>query len=144
MAKQKGTKYRGTAGNVTFYCWRGIWCMRMKSSLSKERVSTDPAYQPLMEDAAVMAAASSLASAIHKQLPKVKDGRGRFRKLVGVVKAMLRAGMSRDEIVQSLLVPPKAKRNAREHGDHGEPRGTRGLERKLLRALRGTPCSVTT
>jgi hypothetical protein len=116
MAKQKGTTYRGTVGNVTFYCWRGIWCMRMKSSLSKERVSTDPAYQPLMEDAAVMAAASPLASAIHKQLPKVKDGRGRFRKLVGVVKAMLRAGRSRQEILQALLVTQKQKAGMRKKG----------------------------
>lgn len=104
MGMEEETRHSGTVGNVTFYCWRGIWCLRMKSSLDKKRVTTDPAFAPLLAHAELLAAASPIASFIHKNLHKVKDGRGRYRKLVGRVKQLLEERMEVDAIIELLLM----------------------------------------
>jgi hypothetical protein len=111
MGKQRKTTIEGTYGNVTFYKLKnGRYYRRAKSSLNKKRVTTDPAFAPLMNEAALMATASPIASQIHKQLRKVKNGRQRYQRLVGEVKALLKEEMPLDEIVALVIKNNEKKR----------------------------------
>lgn len=78
----------------------GRFVLRMKSSLTGKRVKTDPAFKPLMADAALMKIASPLASRVYREL-SIRDVK-LYRKLVGKAKGMLKAGMQDFEIETQL------------------------------------------
>ena len=55
MAKQMGAlQIRGTVGGICFYKMEGMYYARTKSSLSGERVKTDPAFEETMRYAKQM------------------------------------------------------------------------------------------
>lgn len=70
--------------------------LRVKSSLSAKRVKKDPAFQPLMEDAARMKIASPLASRVYREL-EIRNVRI-YRKMVGRAKGLLKEGMPESDI----------------------------------------------
>jgi hypothetical protein len=75
--------------------------LRAKSSLSAKRVKTDPAFQPLMEDASRMKVASPLASKVYRSL-EIKDV-CIYRKMVGRAKGLLKAGVCEADIEMVLI-----------------------------------------
>lgn len=70
--------------------------MRMKSSLDAKRVKQDPAFKPLMQDAAMMKRASPLAAGVYREL-EIKDVKV-YRKMVGRAKTLLKEGIREREI----------------------------------------------
>jgi hypothetical protein len=68
----------------------------MKSSLDAKRVKKDPAFRPLMQDAALMKRASPLAAGVYRQL-EIKDVKV-YRKMVGRAKGLLKEGVGEWEI----------------------------------------------
>jgi hypothetical protein len=97
MGKQRKSWVVGTEGNVTAYLFRGEGYVRSKSSLTANRVKTDPAFQPLMQHAALLKEASRLASMEYKQLPANEKGREKYRQLVGEKMKELKAAGNIDK-----------------------------------------------
>lgn len=87
MAKQIGIlKLTGTICGICFYCIDGVYYARAKSSLSGERVKTDPAFEKTMTYAKRMGNASKIASALYREIvPKHERSRERYRQVVGMV-----------------------------------------------------------
>jgi hypothetical protein len=88
MAKQAGIlKIKGTINGICFYCLDGEFYARAKSSLSGERVKTDPAFAETMRYAQRMGSASTIASEIYKLIvPQHERSRDRFREMVRMVR----------------------------------------------------------
>lgn len=78
----------------------GRYMLRMKSSLDAKRVKKDPAFRPLMQDAALMKRASPLAAMVYREL-EIKDVKV-YRKMVGRAKGLLKEGVGEWEI-ESIL-----------------------------------------
>lgn len=93
MAKQIGLlQIIGTVDGICFYKMDGIYYARTKSSLSGERVKTDPAFAETMRHANQMGNASKIASAIYRQIvPQHDRSRDKFREVVSMVKRVLAA-----------------------------------------------------
>jgi hypothetical protein len=99
MAKVCGSiRFAGCIENLCFYKLEGAYHVRMKSSLTGKRVKKDPAFRLTMVYAGLMGKASKLASAIYKEYPEELKGKGVFKKLVGEVMQLLKAGRPEDEI----------------------------------------------
>ena len=104
MAKQiGGLKVRGTIDNLTFYKWRGKYYVRTKSSLTGERVKTDPCFRPLMAYAFLLAEASKIASAVYRLLSPEKKKVAFYRKMTGRAMSWLKQGMKKEKIVELLM-----------------------------------------
>ncbi|WP_343693111.1 hypothetical protein [Chitinophaga sp.] len=88
---QRPFKQRTRQGLTIAPLRSGRFVLRAKSSLSATRVKTDPAFKPLMADAALMKLASPLASVVYRSLG-IKDVK-LYRNLVGRVKRMLKDGL---------------------------------------------------
>ncbi len=93
MAKQIGLLcITGTIDRICFYCMDGKYYAREKSSLSAERVKTDPVFAETMRCAKQMGDASKIASAIYRQIvPQHERSRDKFREVVSMVKRELAA-----------------------------------------------------
>ena len=79
-------KIKGTINGICFYCLDGEFYARAKSSLSGERVKTDPAFAETMRYAQRMGSASTIASEIYKMIvPQHERSRDRFREMVRMV-----------------------------------------------------------
>jgi hypothetical protein len=99
MAKVCGPiKFTGCIDNTCFYKMGGEYYVRMKSSLSGKRVKKDPVFTLTMVYADLLARASKLASVIYKEFPDELKGKGMFKKLVGEVMHLLKAGRPEEEI----------------------------------------------
>jgi hypothetical protein len=87
MAKQMGIlKLKGTVCGICFYCIDGVYYARAKSSLSGERVKTDPAFGETMKYANRMGIASKISSILYRQIVPVHErSRERYREVVGMV-----------------------------------------------------------
>jgi hypothetical protein len=92
MAKQIGLlKITGTIDGICFYRLNGVYYAREKSSLSGERVKSDPAFAETMRHAKQMGSASKIASSIYRQtVPQDERCREKFREVVGMVKRELK------------------------------------------------------
>src|SRR4051812_17390609 len=84
--------------HICFYKMQGAQHMRLKSSLTRERVKKDPAFLLSRISADFMALASPLASAVYKRMPAGGKTRGVFQRIVGVAKMKLREGLSVKEV----------------------------------------------
>lgn len=104
MAKQAGLiKITGTIDNITFYEMNGNFYCRMKSSLTKRRFMTDPAFANSRRNARWFGEASKSASRIYRQLPFQQRGHGVFPALVGRIYKMKRQGMQEVDAERQLL-----------------------------------------
>jgi hypothetical protein len=99
MAKVCGPiKFTGCIDHLCFYKMEGEYYVRMKSSLTGKRVKKDPAFTLTMIYADLLARSSKLASVIYKDYPEELKGKGVFKKLVGAVMQLLKAGRPEEEI----------------------------------------------
>jgi hypothetical protein len=99
MPKVSGPiKVTGCIDDLCFYKMDGEYYVRMKSSLSGKRVKKSLRFKLTMVYAGLLAQASKLASVIYKEYPAEMKGRGVFKKLVGEVMGLLKAGRPEEEI----------------------------------------------
>lgn len=106
MAKQIGIlRITGTIEGICFYRIGDKYYAREKSSLTGERVKSDPAFSETMRSAKLFGSASKIASVLYPQLvPGHERSRDRFREVVSMVRRELAADehwtqMNADEII---------------------------------------------
>ncbi|MFT3822859.1 MAG: hypothetical protein QM731_03020 [Chitinophagaceae bacterium] len=80
----------GTYGNLTFYYWKGKYCVRTKSSLTGKRVKTSPEFTLTRQYAERLGRASKIASKVYRQLPGGWKLHSLYRKMTGIGSQMLR------------------------------------------------------
>ncbi|MBS1511479.1 MAG: hypothetical protein JST86_11600 [Bacteroidetes bacterium] len=104
MAKQTGTVLlHGTINNITFYEMDGTPYARGKSSLTRHRVLTDPAFENSRKCSARFGAASVIASAVYRTHKAQIQGRGFIGKLTGLAQRLLRKGINENLIKEELV-----------------------------------------
>lgn len=78
--------------------------MRTPSSLTGERVMEDPAFEPTMAYAAMLAKASWLASSVYTMLPNYRKKHSLYRKLTGAAMRLLKEGREEGEVAVELMI----------------------------------------
>ena len=111
MAKQTGPNpFIGRRGDLLGYQMAGKYYARVISSLTAERVLTDPAFKQTMQYAGLLGKASRIASAIYRLLPEREHGF--YRELTGMAMRLLKQGRTGEEAFEQLYdefmtpVPP--------------------------------------
>jgi len=111
MAKQTGPNpFIGRRGDLLGYQMAGKYYARVISSLTAERVLTDPAFKQTMQYAGLLGKASKIASAIYRLLPEQEHGF--YRELTGMAMRLLKQGRTGEEAFEQLYnefmtpVPP--------------------------------------
>lgn len=100
MAKQLGPYFiTGSYYNLCFYEMQGRYFLRMKSSLSRKRVKSDPAFAKTMFYANLLGNAAKIASIVHRSLPKDKKEKGLYRKLTGKAMQWLKEGFDVEQVI---------------------------------------------
>jgi hypothetical protein len=103
MARQTGILVlTGTLGNITFYKMRGQFYARNKSSLQRERVKTDPAFNRTMQYADRMALASRTASQLYRSLPREQQVLTLYRKMTSKAMELLKKGVAASMLLHAL------------------------------------------
>lgn len=98
MAKNHdGIQFTGTIGGLCFYMWRGINCVRTKSSLSGERVKKSKEFARTRRYASNFAVAARIASPVYKALPDDVRARWIYRTIVGEAASLLYQGKTEVE-----------------------------------------------
>ena len=92
----------GTVGAVTIYMRNDEYFMRGRSSLTAERVKTDPAFRKTMKYAGLLGMASTIASTIYALLPPHRRKHKLFLKLVGEANTWLKYQWCKDDIIEYL------------------------------------------
>lgn len=104
MAKKTLPPYfLGTADCLTFYKRYGQYYVRMKSSLTAERVKKDPCFAATMWQASIMARASRIGSAAYAAIPAFCREYKHYRILTGKANLLLKQGLHEDEIIIRLI-----------------------------------------
>lgn len=122
MAQQDGPLYiTGTIDNLCFYEMEGKYYVRIKSSLTGQRVKRDPAFRRTRENADLLGKASRLASGVYRRLPAEQRKRSCYRQMTGKALRLLHSGKPveevltyleqeflgmKDEVISSTAVPP--------------------------------------
>jgi hypothetical protein len=96
--------FYGTWNGICVYHMFGKDFIRTASSLTGERVKTDPCFRNTMASASRMAHAARLASAVYSMLPGYKRKHPLYRKLTGRAARLLKRGMGEGETVVELLL----------------------------------------
>jgi hypothetical protein len=78
----------------------GQYYARVVSSLTAERVLTDPAFKKTMRYAGLLGKASKIASAIYRLLPEQEHGF--YRELTGMAMRLLKQGRTGEEAFEQL------------------------------------------
>jgi hypothetical protein len=102
--------FTGTKHGVTVYQLPDEkWYVRMKSSITGERIKKDPVYKAFRKSSSRMKEASPIASFVYKQL-RVKDY-PKYREMTGKAILWLKKGISadiiRDRLSNEYLKPVK-------------------------------------
>ncbi len=104
MAKQTLPPFfEGTAQFLTFYKMYDRYYVRMKSSLTAERVKTDACFAPTMYQAGIMAHAAKIGSAAYNTIPGFCREYKYYRMLTGKANRLLKQGLHEDEIIIRLV-----------------------------------------
>lgn len=100
MAKMRdgGFHYSATIGDLCFYQWRGISCLRMKSTLSGKRVKNSKEFEKTRQYASNFAIAARIASPVYKALPADIRARWIYRSIVGEAASLLYKGKTESEV----------------------------------------------
>jgi len=104
MAKQTNQYYIGRQGNLLYYQWRDVYCIRTKGTLDRKRFYEDKAFEGSRKRSIEFGEASKLAAKIYEQLPAVLKVRGFIGKVTGIVHRKLMAGKSREMVMLELLM----------------------------------------
>jgi hypothetical protein len=103
MAKQAGPVYlTRTIDELCFYRMNGEYYVRMKSSLTGERVKTSKLFERTMASAGRLARGSKIASLVFKALPEWFKESWMYRAFVGEAVVMLKGGKTEEEVLQTL------------------------------------------
>ncbi len=103
MAKQTGIlQIEGSVGGFTFWVENGVNYVKKKSSLSGKKVKTSPRFANTMRNARWMAAASTIASAVYRSLPRQSRELRMHRAFVGQALEMVRQGMTKEDILDEM------------------------------------------
>jgi hypothetical protein len=101
MAKQTGPNpFIGRRGDLLGYRMAGQYYVRVISSLTTERVLTDPAFKLTMQYAGLLGKASKIASTIYRLLPEREHGF--YRELTGMAMRLLKQGRTGEEAFEQL------------------------------------------
>ena len=92
----------GTMDDLCFYKMDGQYYVRMKSSLTRNRVRKSAAFANTMKSANELGTASVLASRVYRTIAKDKRKVALFRKLTGMAKLLLKDGESKERIHEVL------------------------------------------
>ena len=104
MARQAGTIFiEGTLDDLTFYKMDGKYYVRMKSSLTRQKVLNSPRFKRTRIHAGQLAEASGIASIVYKQIPKEERSIKLFRSIVGKAKLLLAEGKDKEVVLQLLV-----------------------------------------
>jgi hypothetical protein len=93
----------GTAQLLTFYKMHGKYFARAKSSLTAQRVKTDPCFAPTMRQASIMAHASQIGAAAYAAMPAFCKEFRHYRMLTGKANLLLKKGVNEEEIMAILI-----------------------------------------
>jgi len=130
----------GTAQFLTFYKMHGRYFVRMKSSLTAERVQKDPCFTATMWQAAIMAHASKIGSAAYAAIPAFCREYKHYRQLTGKANQLLKKGLHDDEIVMRLteyfIVPLKRAAIKEARRERIKKKRKRTVKPDYLRKLR--------
>jgi hypothetical protein len=103
MAKQCGLAFlECTWDQLTFYKMEGKYYARVKSSLTREKVLTHPAFHKTRCENALLVAASKIASSIYSDLPIDWRQFWMFRSFTGEAQTMMRQGYNAQEVYDRL------------------------------------------
>jgi hypothetical protein len=103
MAEQCGhLLITGTIDNVCFYKMEGKYYLRMKSSLTRQRVLKNTAFRRTREHAATLGEASKIASRVYRLMPKEDKKHALYREMTGKAIYLLRGGKDKETIFQHL------------------------------------------
>ena len=141
MAKQTLPPFFvGTAQFLTFYKMYGKYYVRMKSSLTAERVKTDACFAATMWQASVMARASRIGAAAYAAIPVFCREYRYYRQLTGKANLLLKKGLHEDEIIMRLImgfvIPLKKQALKEERRQHNKARRKRTIKPAYLRRHR--------
>ena len=107
-----------TMCNLTFYMMEGRNFVRKKSSLTRRKVLYSPQFARTRHNAALMATAAKIGSAVYNALPEYWRQGWMYRSFTGEARKMLGKGISDDEIkrvlYQCYVKPVVNKQSARE------------------------------
>jgi hypothetical protein len=93
----------GTFDQLTFYKMDGKHYVRVKSTLSSERVKTSPEFRRTMVCASLLSRASKIGSAIYKALPGNWRQFWMYRSFTGEAFTLLKENAYTDEDVKQIL-----------------------------------------
>jgi hypothetical protein len=114
--------FTGTLDEFCIYQRGGRYYFRSRSSLTAERVKTDPAFAKTRYYAGLMAKASGIGSILYNALPVQYKKYPLYRKLTGEALIWLKHGWSAEEVLswmQQRLTPKLAVyRRRRDPGAH--------------------------
>jgi hypothetical protein len=103
MASKKGDiVITGTQGGISSYISHGLNIHRACSPLTSARVKEDPAFAGLRKSSNRMKEASPIAASLYNQIPKEKKEFNLYRLLTGEAIKMIRAGIEKAIIRQTL------------------------------------------
>ena len=103
MAKQIGDiVITGTYDDLCFYKMDGQYYVRMKSSLTRNRVRKSAAFANTMKSANELGTASVLASRVYRTIAKEKRKVTLYRKMTGMAKLLLKHGESKEQVTELL------------------------------------------
>ncbi|ANE50234.1 hypothetical protein [Flavisolibacter tropicus] len=103
MAKQKNQYYIGRQGNLLYYQWRDVFCIRTKGTLDKKRFYEDKAFEGSRKRAVEFGEASKLAAEVYHLLPQELKKRGFIGTLTGWAHKKLMNGKSKEAVKLELL-----------------------------------------
>ncbi len=92
----------GTFGPITVYYMFGQYYIRTRSSLTGERVKTDPAFYKTMQYADLMAKGSPIASKVYALVPLQHRKNNLCRKITGEAMTWLKYGWATADIIDYL------------------------------------------
>lgn len=157
MAKQTLPPFFvGTAQCLTFYKMYERYYVRMKSTLTAERVKTDACFAATMWQASIMTQASRIGSAAYALIPAYCREYRYYRMLTGKANLLLKKGLHEDEIIMRLIdkyvIPIKKqalRENRREQNREKKKRNRRARPHYLrhhrrLRMVESEPPAVGT
>ena len=110
MAKQAGhTPIKGTLDNLTYYQSKGQDLVRTKSSLTREKVLTNPAFERSRNSASRFAMGQSIASRVYKKLLPHGGKEPIFRQMMSEAILFLKEGIEEKEVAKKLTRKFKPK-----------------------------------
>src|SRR6476620_6421140 len=104
MAKQTNQYYIGRQGNLLYYQWRDVYCIRTKGTLDKKRFYEDKAFESSLKRSVEFGEASKLAAEVYQLLPQELKKRGVIGRLTGWAHRGLMAGESKEAVRYELLL----------------------------------------